>query len=110
MAKVFKGRYTSQIDEPFVVFINGMRFNKLWVFSRWIPAAAAIGPVVRTLYTQSEKGFLWAEGFLLTLLGSTPLCRPLPMWHLGWAFACTRLSTSAVCDPRERTGPHSEGS
>lgn len=28
MTKVFSGRYTAQIDEPFVVFLIGMRINR----------------------------------------------------------------------------------
>lgn len=63
MAIVFKGRYTAQIDEPFVAFFNGMWINKLWAFSRWIPVLAATRPVLRTLYAYPEKGFLGAEGF-----------------------------------------------
>jgi hypothetical protein len=29
MAKVIPGRYTAQTDEPFVVFMIGMRINRL---------------------------------------------------------------------------------
>ena len=42
MAHVFRGRYTAQIDEPFAVFLIGMRINKLLAFSKWIPTAAAL--------------------------------------------------------------------
>ena len=39
MAKVMPGPYTAQIDEPFGVFLIGMRINKFFAFSKWIPTA-----------------------------------------------------------------------
>jgi hypothetical protein len=30
MSQVFPGRYTAQIDEPFVVFLIGVRINRLF--------------------------------------------------------------------------------
>ena len=36
MAKVHPGRYTATIDGEFVVFIIGMRFNKLWKVHQWL--------------------------------------------------------------------------
>ena len=50
MAKVMPGRYTAQIDEPFVVFLIGMRINKWLAFSKWIPTAMAMVPMLRTLF------------------------------------------------------------
>ena len=47
MAKVIPGRFTAQTDEPFVVFIIGMRVNKLFALRRWIPTAMAMGPMLR---------------------------------------------------------------
>ena len=63
MAKIFDGRYTASSDEPFVVFLIGMRINKWWRFDKWIPVAAAMGPMLQTLFTHPEKGFLHAEFF-----------------------------------------------
>ncbi|MEO7001932.1 MAG: DUF4188 domain-containing protein [Ktedonobacterales bacterium] len=65
MTKVFKGRYTAQAEGPFVVFIIGMRVNRLWALHKWIPTAMAMGPMLHTLYThQQEKGFMGAHTFL----------------------------------------------
>src|SRR5579863_4380162 len=65
MAAIFKGRYTAQIDGPFVVFIIGMRINHFWALRRWVPTAMAMGPMLQTLYThQQDKGFLGAQTFL----------------------------------------------
>ncbi|HZC04590.1 MAG TPA: DUF4188 domain-containing protein [Ktedonobacterales bacterium] len=62
---VFPGRYTAVADEPFVVFIIGMRVNRWWALHKWVPTALAMGPMLRTLYThQQEKGFLSAQTFL----------------------------------------------
>jgi Domain of unknown function (DUF4188) len=63
MAKVFKGRYTAQITEPFVVFIIGMRINKLWALHKWVPTASAMRPMLRTLNQHPDKGFLGAQTF-----------------------------------------------
>ena len=65
MASIFKGRYTAQIEGPFVVFIIGMRVNHFWALRRWVPTAMAMGPMLQTLYThQQDKGFLGAQTFL----------------------------------------------
>jgi hypothetical protein len=63
MAEIFKGRYTASIDGPFVVFLIGMRINRFWAFHKWVPVAAAMGPMLQTLYTHPEKGFLGGETF-----------------------------------------------
>jgi hypothetical protein len=63
MAKIFNGRYTAKTDQPFVVFLIGMRINKWWRFDKWLPVASAMGPMLQTLFTNPEKGFLHAEFF-----------------------------------------------
>ncbi len=63
MAKVMPGRYTAQIDEPFVVFLIGMRINKFLAFSKWISTAMAMLPMMRTLFQHPEKGFLGGQTF-----------------------------------------------
>lgn len=63
MSKVFSGRFTAQMDEPFVVFLIGMRVNKFWSFSKWLPVASAMSPMLATLYEHPEKGFLGGENF-----------------------------------------------
>jgi hypothetical protein len=68
MAAVFRGRYTAQIDGPFVVFVIGMRINQPWKVWRWLPTLAAMGPMLKELYGHPDKGLLSAE-FMLTLSG-----------------------------------------
>lgn len=64
MAKVIPGRFTAQRDESFVVFLIGMRVNKLFAFRKWIMTANAMGPMIKTLYEHPDKGFLGAQVFL----------------------------------------------
>jgi Domain of unknown function (DUF4188) len=64
MAKVIPGRFTAQIDEPFVVFIIGMRINQLFAFSKWIPTAQAMPSMLQNLIQNPEKGFLGGENFI----------------------------------------------
>ena len=64
MAGVINGRFTAKMDEPFVVFIIGMRINKFLNIRKWIPTARAMGPMLKELYANPEKGFLGAEFFL----------------------------------------------
>ena len=63
MTKVMPGRYTAQIDEPFVVFLIGMRANKFFAFSKWIPTVRAMVPMLRALFQHPEKGFLGGQIF-----------------------------------------------
>jgi hypothetical protein len=63
MAKIFNGRYTAQTDQPFVVFLIGMRINKWWRFDKWLPVANAMAPMLISLFKNPEKGFLHGEFF-----------------------------------------------
>jgi hypothetical protein len=70
MAKVFKGRYTADLEGDFVVFLIGMRVNKLWKLHRWIPVAAAMGPMLAALSRHPELGLL---GYQMTVGPRGPL-------------------------------------
>jgi len=63
MSKIFNGRFTAKTEQPFVVFLIGMRINKWWRFDKWVPVANAMTPMLTTLFTHPEKGFLHAEFF-----------------------------------------------
>lgn len=58
MSKVISGRYTAQIDGSFVVFIIGMRINRLWAVHKWLPAFKAMNPMIQELYRNRDLGFL----------------------------------------------------
>ncbi|WNB91046.1 DUF4188 domain-containing protein [Bacillus sp. NEB1478] len=70
MKKIFKGRYMADTDENFVLFIIGMRVNKILSFSKWIPVFKAMGPMIRELYQNPQLGFLHTE-FLFNWRGVT---------------------------------------
>ena len=63
MAAVFPGRYTAQLDGDFVVFLIGMRVNRLWALRQWVPVARAMGPMVEQLLQHRELGLLHAESY-----------------------------------------------
>ena len=63
MAKVFPGRFTAQYDEPFVVFLIGVRINRLFDL-RWLRVARAMPPMIAELKRDPAVGFLHAEFFL----------------------------------------------
>lgn len=64
MTRVLDGRFTAEVEDSFVVFIIGMRVNRLLAVRKWAPTAFAMGPMLRGLYGEPEKGFLGAETFL----------------------------------------------
>lgn len=63
MKSIHPGRFTAATNEPFVVFLIGMRVNQWWRFDKWLPVSAAMGPMLQALFAYPEKGFLHAEFF-----------------------------------------------
>ena len=63
MAKVFPGRFTAQCDEPFVVFLIGMRVNRIFDL-RWLRVARAMPPMLAELKRTPDLGLLHLESFL----------------------------------------------
>jgi hypothetical protein len=61
VAKIFAGRFAAKIDGPFVVFLIGMRVNRLWALSEWVPVARAMPGMLAELMANKESGFLHAE-------------------------------------------------
>ena len=64
MVQVVPGRFTAKMDEPFVVFVIGMRINNLLAIRKWLSTLRAMPPMLKELYQHPEKGFLGAEYFL----------------------------------------------
>jgi hypothetical protein len=61
MTKVFPGRYAAQSNEPFVVFLIGMRVNRLLALRRWMRVANAMPAMIAELKRQPELGLLHAQ-------------------------------------------------
>jgi len=58
MAKIHRGRFTADYDQPFVVFVIGMRINRIWQFWKWFPVALAMPRMLKALREHPEKGLL----------------------------------------------------
>jgi hypothetical protein len=61
MAEVHKGRFTARMEGEFVVFLIGMRINKLWAVHKWLPVLFAMPRMLRELGMQPELGLLHAQ-------------------------------------------------
>ncbi|MDQ6774266.1 MAG: DUF4188 domain-containing protein [Candidatus Dormibacteraeota bacterium] len=61
MNKLYRGRFTAELEGPFVVFLIGMRVNRLWKFWEWVPVTRSMGPMLRELFTHPDKGMLGAQ-------------------------------------------------
>lgn len=64
MSTIHPGRFTAEIDGPFVVFIIGMRVNRLWAIHKWLPVVRAMGPMLKELLAHPELGLLSAQTIL----------------------------------------------
>ena len=58
MAKVIADRMTAQIDDEVVVFLIGMRVNRIWKLHKWLPVARAMPRMLRELSADPDSGFL----------------------------------------------------
>ena len=61
---IFPGRYTARAEGPFVVFVIGMRVNRLRAVGKWWPVAQAMPPMLASLREHPEHGFLGGETFV----------------------------------------------
>lgn len=64
MHTVFAGRYTAQTREDFVVFLIGIRINRLVAIRQWWPTVAAMPPMIRELAAQRDKGLMSSKTYL----------------------------------------------
>lgn len=64
MAAIHKGRFTVKIEGDFVVFLIGMRVNRLLLLHKWIPVSLAMGRMLKELFSHKEMGLLHAQSFL----------------------------------------------
>lgn len=58
MSEIHGGRFTASTDSDFVVFLIGMRINKLWKFRSWLPVAIAMPRMQKELAQHPELGCL----------------------------------------------------
>ncbi|TDU89916.1 uncharacterized protein DUF4188 [Kribbella voronezhensis] len=60
---VIEGRQTAAHDGEIVVFLIGMRVNKLRAWRQWLPVAKAMGPMLRELSEDPDSGLLGFRSF-----------------------------------------------
>ena len=60
MTKVTRERVCAEPDKEIVVFLIGMRINKLWKVWRWLPVAAAMPRMLKELAATPELGMIAA--------------------------------------------------
>ncbi|MFC5368049.1 DUF4188 domain-containing protein [Salinirubrum litoreum] len=96
MTAVDTRRVTADPAESFVVFLIGMRVNRLWKLHRWLPVAAAMPRMLRQLAADPESGLLgtrttvgwrtitviqyWDSAASLTEYARDPASEHLPAW------------------------------
>lgn len=71
MAAIIDRRVCAEIEGPFVLFLIGIRINRLWKVGSWGPTFAAMGPMIAELSRKPELGLLHSRshfGFPATML------------------------------------------
>ena len=61
MVEIRAERVTAEIEDEVVVFLIGMRINKLWKLHKWLPVARAMGRMLKELEDDPGSGFLGVE-------------------------------------------------
>ncbi len=61
MAEVISGRQTAALDDEVVVFIIGMRINRLRSVRSWLPPARAMAKMLRELAADPSLGLLHVQ-------------------------------------------------
>ncbi len=61
MAEVFAKRMTGGVRGDFVLFLIGMRFNRLWKVHKWLPMIRSMPRMIHELAIDRESGFLGHE-------------------------------------------------
>jgi hypothetical protein len=63
VAQLLRRRMTAQIEGDFVVFLIGMRINRIWKVWTWLPVFLAMPRMLRELEDHPESGFLGARQY-----------------------------------------------
>lgn len=60
---VRNGRMKANLDGDFVVFLIGMRLNKIWAIHKWLPVFLAMPKMLKELGKSRELGLLHYESW-----------------------------------------------
>lgn len=61
MSTIHPGRFTAAHHGALVVFIIGMRINRLHRVDKWLPVIRAMGPMIAELSADRDSGFLGVQ-------------------------------------------------
>jgi hypothetical protein len=61
MPEIIKERVCAEVEGEFVVFLIGMRINRLWKIWKWVPVVIAMPKMLRELAERPELGLLSAR-------------------------------------------------
>jgi len=61
MTLIIDKRVTAEIEGDFVVFLIGMRINRLWKAKKWLPVLMSMPKMVRELEQNPDSGLLGAK-------------------------------------------------
>lgn len=64
MTKIFDGRYTARLEEPVVLFLIGMRINRLWDLRKWWLVVTAMPRMLQELTERPDCGLLGVRTYL----------------------------------------------
>jgi hypothetical protein len=64
MTEIFADRYAAQLDQPVILFLIGMRFNKLLAVRQWLPVVMAMPRMLSELSNKPEAGLLFHRSYL----------------------------------------------
>ena len=60
---IIQERKAAQIDGDFVVFLIGMRINRLWMIHKWPGVAFAMQQMLKELYAHPDMGLIHHESW-----------------------------------------------
>ena len=63
MKGILSERVTAQVDGEFVVFLIGMRVNRIWKIHKWLPVARAMSRMIVEVEASPESGFLGVQSW-----------------------------------------------
>ena len=97
-AAIYRGRYTAEMPDDFVVFLIGMRVNRPWKVHKWLPVFSAMPRMLRWLDQHPQAGLL--------------------KWHNAWINGPAAVqywqslsnSTASPGQPGNHTWRHGSGS
>ncbi len=58
MKQIIPERMTVEMGGDFVVFLIGMRINKIWKVHQWLPVFLAMPRMIKELKANPDSGFL----------------------------------------------------